>query len=150
MASVNLNQPDRQSTESTEHDRAAPTIPNDSNQAVYGTAIPFATSNASIAEFATGSSTALHLRDTKWFRSRKIKKGTVDRPWLDKKDPRAKWVTIIPVMGLLLGLAVSGFLVWGGVRSITNHKYCAVLTEDWSGGIDSKIWTKEAEVGGFG
>jgi hypothetical protein len=79
-----------------------------------------------------------------------VKKGTVERPWMDKKDPKEKWVTIIPILGLIVGLGISGFLIWDGLRSVVNHVYCPVLIEDFSNGFNSKVWTKEAEVGGFG
>ena len=74
----------------------------------------------------------------------------MERPWLDRKDPKEKWVTIIPLIGLGLGIALAGFLVWDGLRSVVNHTYCPVLDEDWSEGFNTKVWTKEAEVGGFG
>ena len=86
----------------------------------------------------------------RYFHSRRVRKGEVERPWLDKKDPKEKWVTIIPLTGLFLGIALAGFLVWDGLRSVVNHTYCPVLDEDWSGGFNTKVWTKEAEVGGFG
>jgi hypothetical protein len=85
-----------------------------------------------------------------YFRSRRIRKGAVEKPWLKNKDPREKWVTIIPVLGILVGLAVSGFLVYDGLHSVVNHTYCTVLDEDFSLGLNPHVWTKEAEVGGFG
>ncbi|KAF1991361.1 glycoside hydrolase family 16 protein [Aulographum hederae CBS 113979] len=97
-----------------------------------------------------GSSTALQTQDQRWFHSRRVKKGTVDRPWMNKKDPKEKWVTIIPVAGILIGLIVSGVLIWDGLRSVVNHKYCQVLDEDFSAGLNSAVWTMESEVGGFG
>lgn len=69
---------------------------------------------------------------------------------MNKKDPREKWVTIIPLIGLALGFALAGFLVYDGLKSITFHDYCKVLEDDFSGGLNAKVWTKEAEVGGFG
>jgi hypothetical protein len=86
----------------------------------------------------------------RFFHSRRVKKGGLSRPWLEKKDPREKWVTIIPCTGLLLGLAICGILVWQGLNSVVNHTYCPVLLEDWSNGYNESIWTREAEVGGFG
>lgn len=86
----------------------------------------------------------------KYFHSRRVKKGEIERPWLDKRDPREKWVTIIPLIGLALGFAFAGFLIYDGLKTVISHEYCPVLDEDFSGGLDSKIWTKEAEVGGFG
>lgn len=86
----------------------------------------------------------------RYFHSRRVRKGEVERPWMDKKDPREKWVTIIPLIGLFIGFALAGFLVWDGLRTVTNHVYCPVLDEDWSNGFNEAVWTKEAEVGGFG
>lgn len=58
-------------------------------------------------------------------------------------------MTIIPILGLLVGLAVSGLLIWDGLRSVVNHKYCEVFSDDFSSWND-KVWTKEVEVGGYG
>ncbi|KAI4127134.1 MAG: hypothetical protein LQ347_004730 [Umbilicaria vellea] len=98
------------------------------------------------------SSIALHQQglSQRYFHSRRVRKGEVERPWLDKKDPREKWVTIIPLIGLALGFAFAGFLVYDGLKTVVNHVYCPVLDEDFSGGFNTRIWTKEAEVGGFG
>jgi len=60
-----------------------------------------------------------------------------------------KWVTII-LLGLALGLAIAGFLVSDDIRPVVHHDYCEVLNEDFSNGLDTNIWTKEAEMGGFG
>ncbi|KAI8934716.1 hypothetical protein NX059_008405 [Plenodomus lindquistii] len=84
-----------------------------------------------------------------YFRSRRVKKGEVERPWLDKKDPRAKWVTAFPIIGFLLGLGIAGVLIWDGVRTVAVHKYCEVLNENFST-WNPDIWTKEVEVGGYG
>jgi len=65
-------------------------------------------------------------------------------------DPKEKWVTILPIIGIFIGLGISGFLVWDGIRSVVKHKYCEVLIEDWSQGIRSDIWEQEVQVGGFG
>ncbi|ETS78403.1 hypothetical protein PFICI_10465 [Pestalotiopsis fici W106-1] len=89
-------------------------------------------------------------RGQRYFHSRRVKKGEVEKPWLEKKDPKEKWVTILPVVGIFIGLCVSGILIWDGLRSVVKHNYCLVLQEDWSGGFDTKVWTKEVQVGGFG
>lgn len=86
----------------------------------------------------------------RYFHSRRVKKGEVSQPWLSKNDPREKWVTIIPCIGLAVGLAIAAFLVWHGISSVVNHKYCPVLMEDWSDGFREDIWTREVEVGGYG
>jgi hypothetical protein len=59
-------------------------------------------------------------------------------------------VTIIPILGLLLGLGIAGFLVYDGLKSVVKHNYCPVLSDDFSGGLNTAVWTKEAEVGGYG
>ena len=56
----------------------------------------------------------------------------------------------MPLIGLLLGLGIAGFLVYDGIRSVVHHKYCLIMSDDFSGGFNTNIWTKEAEVGGFG
>lgn len=92
-----------------------------------------------------------HAAQRRYFHSRRVKKGAIERPWLDKKDPREKWVTIIPLAGIFIGLCLTGLLVWDGMRSVVNHKYCPVLIEEsFRGGLNPKIWTREAEVGGYG
>ncbi|KAF2136574.1 glycoside hydrolase family 16 protein [Aplosporella prunicola CBS 121167] len=116
---------------------------------------PFATPHVSSPTSREGSaydfpSNASNVPRQRFFHSRRIKKGTVDQPWKDKKDPKAKWVTIIPIVGMLLGLGIAGVLIWDGLRTVTNHEYCPVFAEDFSGGWNDKIWTKEVEVGGFG
>ncbi len=86
-----------------------------------------------------------------YFRSRRVRKGEVERPWLKQKDPKEKWVTIIPLVGILVGLALAGFLVWDGLRTVVINQYKLVLDEDFSSGVlDDKVWSKEVEVGGFG
>lgn len=86
----------------------------------------------------------------RYFHSRRVRKGEVEKPWALKKDPKEKWVTIIPLIGVLIGLGISGFLVWDGIRSVVKHKYCLVLDEDWSQGIRESVWQHEIQLGGFG
>ncbi|ORY18873.1 concanavalin A-like lectin/glucanase domain-containing protein [Clohesyomyces aquaticus] len=111
---------------------------------------PYGSHPATRANSATASSSAVYTPGgVKYFRSRRVKKGEVERPWLDKKDPKEKWGTIIPILGILIGLAITGFLIWDGLRGIVNHKLCPVLDENFSSWND-KVWTKEVEVGGYG
>ena len=85
-----------------------------------------------------------------YFRSRRVQKGEIEKPWMKRKDPKEKWVTIIPMVGLALGVALAAFLVYDGMRTVVKNSYKLVLDEDFSTGLDPKIWTKEVEVGGFG
>ncbi|KAH9883982.1 glycoside hydrolase family 16 protein [Xylariomycetidae sp. FL2044] len=87
--------------------------------------------------------------EKRYFHSRRIRKGEIEKPWLQKKDPKEKWVTILPIIGIIIGLGISGFLVWDGLRSVVKHKYCVVL-EDGFDTFDESVWTKEVQVGGFG
>ncbi|KAK5991126.1 Beta-1,3-glucan-binding protein [Cladobotryum mycophilum] len=89
-------------------------------------------------------------RGARYFHSRLVKKGEIEKPWLEKVDPKEKWVTIMPLIGILIGLAISGFLIWDGLSSVVHHKYCPVLDDDFSGGLNPNVWTKEVQVGGFG
>jgi len=86
----------------------------------------------------------------RYFHSRRVRKGEVDQPWKDNKDPKEKWVTIIPLIGLALGFALAGFLVYDGISSVVRHSYCPVFSDDFTGGFNTQVWTKEVEVGGFG
>lgn len=112
---------------------------------------PFATPYISRPVSQQGSTSGyLAPGQPRYFKSRRVKKGTVARPWLDKKDPKEKWVTIIPLLGIAVGLAITALLIWDGLRSVVNHTYCPVLNEEWVNGFDDKIWTKEVELGGYG
>lgn len=84
-----------------------------------------------------------------YFKSRRVKKEEIEKPWLDKPDPREKWATICPLAGLFLGLIIVGLLIWDGIRSVEVHKYCEVFSDNFTSWND-KVWTKEVEVGGFG
>ncbi|TVY94450.1 Beta-1,3-glucan-binding protein [Lachnellula willkommii] len=113
---------------------------------------PFSSQFNSRPASSFGSSSALHAgpEPSRYFHSRRVRKGEVEQPWKEKKDPKEKWVTIIPLIGLAIGVALAGFLVYDGLHSVVHHKYQIVLDENFSEGLNSAVWTKEAEVGGFG
>ncbi|KAI1864681.1 hypothetical protein JX265_008405 [Neoarthrinium moseri] len=119
-----------------------------------GPSNPFASPEISRPASSYADSSAMEQvpveRGQRYFHSRRVKKGEVEKPWLQKKDPKEKWVTILPVIGIFLGLGISGVLVWDGLRSVVKHNYCMVLQEDWSNGFNKEVWTKEVQVGGFG
>lgn len=110
---------------------------------------PFGSAQPSRPASSVGSS-AVQNQANRYFHSRRIKKEDAQKPWLEKKDPKEKWVTIIPLIGLAIGFTIAGLLVYDGIRSVVRHNYCPVLSDDFSNGLDPNIWTKEAEVGGFG
>lgn len=111
---------------------------------------PFASPELSRPASSFNSFAPRPERAQRYFHSRRIRKGEVEKPWLEKKDPREKWVTILPVLGIVVGLGIAGFLVWDGVNSVVRHKYCEVLIEDFSQGLRDSVWMKEVELGGFG
>jgi hypothetical protein len=115
---------------------------------------PFQTPNGSRPQTSSGFSnvdSTIAGRGGKYFHSRRIQKGQVEHPWLEKKDPKERWVTIIPLIGIALGLCVSGFLIYDGLKSVTHHTYCPVLMDDFTAGeLNTNVWVKEAEVGGYG
>ncbi|KZF20767.1 glycoside hydrolase family 16 protein [Xylona heveae TC161] len=113
---------------------------------------PFASPLTSRPASTTGSMVGPRVPGAgpNYFHSRRVKRGEAERPWTKKKDPKEKWVTILPLIGILIGLGISGFLIWDGLRTVVKHNYCLLLDEDWSEGFNDKVWTKEVEVGGFG
>ncbi|KAI0455808.1 concanavalin A-like lectin/glucanase domain-containing protein [Xylaria acuta] len=112
---------------------------------------PFASPSVSRPASSFDSSSALGgpPRGQRYFHSRRVKKGDVEKPWLTKTDPKEKWVTILPVLGIFVGLAISGILIWDGLRSVVKHKYCVVLEDNFDT-FNTDVWTKEVQVGGFG
>ncbi|KAI1618662.1 concanavalin A-like lectin/glucanase domain-containing protein [Exophiala viscosa] len=88
-----------------------------------------------------------------YFRSRRIREKDLDLSWLKQnKDPRLKWLSLIPIIGLLLGLCIAGAYIFLGIQTVPIHKYCMVYQDDFSSSstLNSDIWTKEVEVGGYG
>ncbi|KAG4419429.1 hypothetical protein IFR04_007480 [Cadophora malorum] len=90
------------------------------------------------------------IRLKPFFRSRRIRKGTIDRPELRERDPRLIWMTIIPTAGFVFGLVIIAVLVWDGWRSVNQHLYCHVFTDDFSNGLNPAIWETEVQAGGYG
>ena len=87
-------------------------------------------------------------RYTRRFKSRLNTTG-VEKPWLLEKDPREKWVTIIPIMGVLIGCGLASYLGYSGWSSVETHKFCLVYDDDFST-FRTDIWNHEVQVGGFG
>jgi hypothetical protein len=115
---------------------------------------PFASPSASRPASSFGSSSALGARfderSQRYFHSRRVRKDEVEKPWTKNVDPKEKWVTILPILGIVLGACISGFLIWDGIHSVVKHNYCPVLQETWGEGIDSNVWQTEIQLGGFG
>ena len=106
--------------------------------------------NYSRPQLAKSESSGVQGVGAAYFRSRRVRKGDVDKPWQKHKNPKDKWVTIIPSIGIALGVALGGFLVYDGITSVVANSYKLVYEDNFSSGLDPKVWTKEVETGGFG
>lgn len=73
----------------------------------------------------------------------------MEKPWLLEKDSREKWVTILPLIGVLIGCGLAAYLGYSGWASVETHKFCLVLGDDFTT-FRNDIWTHEVQVGGFG
>ena len=87
-------------------------------------------------------------RLTKPFKSR-LNKGKIDKPWVRAKDKRMKWVTIIPLIGVLLGCGLAGYLAYRGWSSVETHTFCLVY-QDTFDTFNTSVWDREVQCGGFG
>jgi hypothetical protein len=102
------------------------------------------------------STSEFHLHASgaqKYFKSRRIRDvSKIEKPWTEKKDPGKKWHTIFPLIGIFCGLALVGVAAFQGYTSVINKSYCSIYDVDFTTGgqLDSKIWTKEVQLGGFG
>ncbi|KAK1758048.1 glycoside hydrolase [Echria macrotheca] len=110
---------------------------------------PFGTPSAS-RPASSYQASRFEEQGRRYFHSRRVRKGEVEKPWTAKVDPKEKWVTILPVLGIVLGLAISGILIWDGIRSVVKHNYCLVLEENFDGPLDTSVWEHEVQLGGFG
>jgi Glycosyl hydrolases family 16 len=87
-------------------------------------------------------------RYTQHFKSRLNKTG-VEKPWLKEKDRREKWVTIIPLIGMAIGVGVASYLAYSGWASVETHTYCLVYEDDFSE-FNQQVWNHEIQTGGYG
>ncbi|PCD20518.1 hypothetical protein FGRA07_04670 [Fusarium graminearum] len=105
----------------------------------------------SIPEYASPSSecdsgTQVDGRN-RYFHSRRVRPGEVEKPWLEKTNPKEKWVSIFPLLAIFLGLVGSGFLVWDGVRSVATLQDSKLLQKNnvinllKDGTCTSKVWS---------
>lgn len=147
-AATSANITPRPGTPNTEHgrnpfgDSIEPVTANSTN--------PFTSPDASRPVSSYGSSSVGRSDRQRFFHSRRVQKGEVEKPWIGKSESKEKWVTIFPLVGIFVGLAISGFLIWDGLSSVVHHKYCSIMDDTFGAGLNTDVWTKEVEVGGFG
>jgi Glycosyl hydrolases family 16 len=87
-------------------------------------------------------------RYTRPFKSRLNKTG-VEKPWVKEKDRREKWVTIIPLIGMAIGVGVASYLAYSGWASVETHTYCLVYEDNFSE-FNQQVWNHEVQTGGYG
>jgi len=107
------------------------------------------TSSLQQAQVLTSSNTRKH---NKPFESQLLVEGTeIEKPWLLVPDPRVRvswWITVVIA---LLGVLLSGALIYFGAKGVPNvGNVCLILDEQWENGLDSSIWTREVNMDGFG
>ncbi|KIK60766.1 glycoside hydrolase family 16 protein [Collybiopsis luxurians FD-317 M1] len=77
-----------------------------------------------------------------------------DKPWLATHQPRERISKFITYFCILLGIAGAALLVFFDIRSINlldESKLCVVFEDDFSSGsLDTSIWKRTVEMGGFG
>ncbi|KAK9451882.1 concanavalin A-like lectin/glucanase domain-containing protein [Limtongia smithiae] len=102
------------------------------------------------AEDLKSSSRQLHPRLK--FKSRRIPQGYIsEKPWINDRQHGDRILLIITIITCVIGCGIMGVLIWSGISSVTNYKYCLVMEDDFSSGtIDTDLWTQEVELGGFG
>jgi hypothetical protein len=111
---------------------------------------PFSTPPWPSSEAVSVAELSTTLRRPKYYHSRRLRKDENYSPPQFKREPGEKWLWIIPLMGLIAGFIVSGYMIYSAIGG-PPLKYCPVLDEDFSSGeLNPRIWTKEVEVGGFG
>lgn len=88
---------------------------------------------------------------TRPFKSRRIEPGTTENPWLSqKKSAVGKRISLIPIAGLIMGLIIVGIYGYTGWKSYDTVPFCEYWEEDFSEGLDTKIWTRQVQLDGFG
>lgn len=76
-----------------------------------------------------------------------------DKPWLQKREPRARISWYLTVLMFFLGVLGAAAICFFGFRSVPvlpDSDLCLVMDEDFSNGLNSQYWTQDVELGGFG
>jgi Glycosyl hydrolases family 16 len=87
-------------------------------------------------------------RYTRRFQTRLVTE-ELPKPWLTERDTREKWVTLLPYLGMCLGLGVAIYLGYSGWASVETHNYCLVYQDNFDT-FNTSIWNHEVQIGGFG
>lgn len=90
------------------------------------------------------------------FRERRLRHSSlntepIEKPWVGIKDPREKWATWIPFIGIIIGTIVMIGLAALGYLQRNKHTYKLVFEDNFMGtSINTDIWSHEVQLNGFG
>ena len=77
-----------------------------------------------------------------------------DKPWIKEKESRVRWSWWLTFLMCWIGVGCSGIVIyfgWTGVHQILDSDLCLVLDDEFnSGSLDTSVWTRDIELGGFG
>lgn len=77
-----------------------------------------------------------------------------DKPWLAKRQPRARLSHYLSLLGIFLGFAGAALLCYFELTDLDlldESNLCTVFEDDFSSSsLDTSIWTRTVELGGFG
>ena len=78
--------------------------------------------------------------------------GEITKPWMGKKDKAARISYFLTYSMLLLGIALAALRCYTGWRSVSLvGKLCLVMEDEFNGNdIDSNVWMREVDLGGYG
>jgi hypothetical protein len=78
--------------------------------------------------------------------------GELTKPWVGKKDKAARISYFLTYSMLLLGIAASALRCYFSWRHVPLlDRLCLVMEDDFSSDeLDTGIWMREADMGGFG
>lgn len=83
------------------------------------------------------------------FRSRLIE-DVVEKPWLEQEVTRAEAIAEwIPRAGLIFGACILAAYMYGGWTAWETNKYCLIMEDNFET-LNTSIWAREVELGGFG
>lgn len=99
---------------------------------------------------STGSGTEGGGPPHSYFRSRRVLKDEVVKLPSHKKVPKERLENWLPILGIIIGLSICGYLIYNGISSVPHHQYCVILDDDFSSGYNHDVWTEEIQVGGYG
>lgn len=111
--------------------------------------------SSSLFNYSLTPGTVVHESKRPAFRSARLREGDErlsDNLWTKtragKKANRTNYILFLA--GVVLGIAGAAAFIVQGFLSMPKNKYCLVLEDHFDGPLDTNIWKREIETGGFG